>query len=266
MSKSIENEESLHLSVKEAFNRGVIRGQSQSNFFEFFDFIGNPFDPSFLIANQKQIVKSTRVIINKLAERIGACHKNQRHLILVGPECSGRSTILKIMENFLNKGFNENFSLYVNAQDRWSGFTTAEDGNDDHFDRIDNFQQWVKEVDFQNSRIILVDDADSFVSHAVQYCNAIKLDGFIVPTFIYCITNVTYSYVINNERLSKIFGDVFWLGIREEGEIKKIILESTKNTLKSNTKQLTFFDDYSLDQTVNHSFGLPGLTSFFILS
>ncbi|MGZ5471289.1 MAG: hypothetical protein ACXWE0_06420, partial [Nitrososphaeraceae archaeon] len=70
MSKSIENEESLHLSVKEAFNRGVIRGQSQSNFFEFFDFIGNPFDPSFLITNQKLIAKSTKVIINKLAERI----------------------------------------------------------------------------------------------------------------------------------------------------------------------------------------------------
>jgi hypothetical protein len=72
--------------------------------------------------------------------------------------------------------------------------------------------------------------------------------------------------VINNERLGKIFGDVFWLGIREEGDIKKIILESTKNTLKSNTKQLTFFDDYSLNQIVNYSFGLPGLTSFFILS
>ena len=266
MSNSVENEESLHLSVKEAFNRGVVRGQSQSNFFEFFDFIGNPFDSSFLITNQRQIVKSTRVIINKLAERIGACHKNERHLILVGPECSGRSTILKIIENFLNKGFNDNFSLYVNAQDRWSGFTTEEDGNDDHFDRIDNFQQWVKEVDFQKSRIILVDDADPFISHAVQYCNAIKLDGFKVPTFIYCITNVTYSYVINNERLGKIFGDVFWLGIREEDDIKNIILESTKNTLKSNTKQLTFFDDYSLNQIVNYSFGLPGLTSFFILS
>jgi hypothetical protein len=101
LSNSVENEESLHLSVKEAFNRGVVRGQSQSNFFEFFDFIGNPFDSSFLITNQRQIVKSTKVIINKLAERIGACHKNERHLILVGPECSGRSTILKIIENFL---------------------------------------------------------------------------------------------------------------------------------------------------------------------
>ncbi|HZL24434.1 MAG TPA: helix-turn-helix domain-containing protein [Nitrososphaeraceae archaeon] len=266
MSNSIENEENLYLSVKESFNRGVIRGPSQSNFFEFFDFIGNPFDTSFLITNQKLIAKSTKVIINKLAERIGACHKNERHLILVGPECSGRSSILKIIENFLNKGFDKNFSLYVNAQDRWSGFTTAEDGNDDHFDRIDNFQQWVKEVDFQNSRIILVDDADSFISHAVQYCNAIKLDGLRVPTFIYCITNVTYSYVINNERLSKIFGDVFWLGVREEREIKKIVLESTKNTLKSDVEQLTLFDDYTLDYIVNHSFGLPGLTSFFIIS
>ena len=110
-----------------------------------------------------------------------------------------------------------------------------------------------------------IDDADSFISHAV-YCNAIKLDGFKVPTFIYCITNVTYSYVINNERLSKMFGDVFWLGIREEDDIKKIILESPKNTLKSNTKHLKFFDDYSLNQIVNYSFGLPGLTSFFILS
>ena len=266
MSKPLENEESLYLSVKEAFNRGVIRGQSQSNFFEFFDFIGNPFDSSFLITNQRQIVNSTRIIINKLAERIGACHKNQRHLILVGPECSGRSTILKIIENFLNKGFNDNFSLYVNAQDTWSGFTTEEDGSEDHFDRIDNFQQWVKEVDFQNSRIILVDDADSFIANAIQYCNAIIFDGFRVPTFIYCITNLTYSYIITNERLKKIFGDVFWLGTREEEEIVKIILESTRNTLKSNTKQFTLFDDYFLDQIVNYSLGLPGLTSLFILS
>ncbi|HEX2407751.1 MAG TPA: hypothetical protein VHJ38_11170, partial [Nitrososphaeraceae archaeon] len=162
MSKPIENEENLHLSVKEAFNRGIIRGQSQSNFFDFFDFIGNPFDPSILINNQKQIVESTRIIITKLAERIGACYKNERHLILVGPECSGRTTILKIIENFLNKGFNENFSLYVNASDRWSGFSIEEEKNDENSDRIDNFQQWIKEVDFHNTRIILVDDADSF--------------------------------------------------------------------------------------------------------
>ncbi len=174
MSNSIENEENLYLSVKESFNRGVIRGPSQSNFFEFFDFIGNPFDPSFLITNQKLIAKSTKVIINKLAERIGACHKNERHLILVGPECSGRSTILKIIENFLNKGFDMNFSLYVNAQDRWSGYTTEEDGSDDHFDRIDNFQQWVKEVDFQNSRIILVDDGAATGSTLVVSARWIK--------------------------------------------------------------------------------------------
>ncbi|HVP82027.1 MAG TPA: hypothetical protein VMS35_03205, partial [Nitrososphaeraceae archaeon] len=66
LSNSIENEENLYLSVKESFNRGVIRGPSQSNFFEFFDFLGNPFDPSFLITNQKLIAKSTKVIINKL--------------------------------------------------------------------------------------------------------------------------------------------------------------------------------------------------------
>jgi hypothetical protein len=266
LSKPFDNEENLHLSVKEAFNRGIIRGQSQSNFFDFFDFIGNPFDSNILINNQKQIVKSTRVIITKLAERIGACHKNERHLILVGPECSGKTTILKIIENFLNKGFNQNFSLYVNALDRWSGFSTEEEKIEDNSDRIDNFQQWIKEVDFQNSRIILVDDADSFISNAIQYCNAIRFDGFKIPTFIYCITNLTYSYIITNERLKKIFGDVFWLGIREEEEIIKIILESTRNTLKSNTKQLTLFDDYSLDQIVNYSLGLPGLTSFFILS
>ena len=266
MSKSIENEENLQISIKEAFNRGVIRGQSQSNFFDFFGFIGNPFEPNFLITNQDQIVKSTRFIITKLAERIGACYKNERHLILVGPECSGRTTILKIIENFLNKEFNQNFSLYVNASKRWSGFSIDGEENDNNSEKIDNFQQWIKEVDFQNSRIILVDDADSFIANAIQYCNAIIFDGFRVPTFIYCITNLTYSYIITNERLKKIFGDVFWLGTREEEEIVKIILESTRNTLKSNIKQFTLFDDYFLDQIVNYSLGLPGLTSLFILS
>jgi len=266
LSKSIENEENLQISVKEAFNRGVIRGQSQANFFDFFGFIANPFDSNFLMNNQEQIVKSTRLMITKLAERIGACYKNERHLILVGPECSGRTTILKIIENFLNKEFKKNFSLYVNASKKWSGFSTDEVENDNNSEKIDNFQQWIKEIDFQNSRIILVDEADSFISNAIQYCNAIRFDGFRIPTFIYCITNLTYSYIITNERLKKIFGDVFWLGTREEEEIIKMMLESTRSTLKSNIKQFTLFDDYFLDQIVNYSLGLPGLTSLFILS
>jgi hypothetical protein len=43
-------------------------------------------------------------------------------------------------------------------------------------ERIDNFQKWMEEVNFSNTRTILIDDADAFVFNARQYADAIKLE------------------------------------------------------------------------------------------
>jgi ABC-type uncharacterized transport system fused permease/ATPase subunit len=79
------------------------------------NFTSNPFDTNILIANSDLITDKIKRIINKLAERIGACYQSQKSLLIVSPEGAGRTTILKLLNATLNKGFDKNFSLYLDA-------------------------------------------------------------------------------------------------------------------------------------------------------
>ena len=57
---------------------------SSENVFDFFGFSSNPFDVTNLISHPNLITEKTRGVVMNLAERIGACYKNQVHLLVVG--------------------------------------------------------------------------------------------------------------------------------------------------------------------------------------
>jgi len=98
----------------------------------------------------------------------------------------------------------------VHASSRWSGFSfnEAEDGEHEYRDdRIDNFQKWMKEIDFSKTKIILIDDADAFVSNAIQYQSAVKFEHLQTPTMVFCISPVTQARITKTELFNEIFGD-----------------------------------------------------------
>jgi hypothetical protein len=73
------------------------------------------------------------------------------------------------MNATLNKGFDAHFCHYIHAPSKWSGLSSEE--NEDG-ERIDNFQKWMSEQDFTKTKIVLVDDADAFLSSARQYSDS----------------------------------------------------------------------------------------------
>ena len=164
MSDTIEKAESFSDLVIDSFNRGSRKGIVISNLFEQFGFTSNPFETNILIANPDLIKDKMKSIINKLAERIGACYQSQKSLLIVSPEGAGRTTILKLLNATLNRGFDKHFSLYLDAPSTWSGFSLRnkkEKNEEDVFDdnnennnnaRIDNFQKWMKEIDFSKTK------------------------------------------------------------------------------------------------------------------
>jgi hypothetical protein len=179
LSDTIERAESFSDTVIDAFKRGSTKGIMASNLFDQFGFSSNPFDNNILISKPDLITDRIKSIINKLPERIGACYQSQKSLLLVSPEGAGRTSILKLLNATLNKGFDNSFSSYVDAPSRWSGFSFKE-AKEEHEDssgdnRIDNFQKWMREIDFSKTKIILIDDADAFIANASQYMSVVKL-------------------------------------------------------------------------------------------
>jgi hypothetical protein len=87
----------------------------------------------------------------------------------------------------LSNGFDKNLSEYIHAPSKWSGFICKDEKEEDaehdkDDDRIDAFQKYISETDFSSTKIILIDDADSFSSQLSQYTNAIKFEHLQVPT------------------------------------------------------------------------------------
>jgi DNA-binding transcriptional ArsR family regulator len=258
LSDIIEKIEDFSDSVIDFFNRGSRKGIIASNLYEQFGFTSNPFDTNILIANPDLITDKIKSIINKLAERIGACYQIQKSLLTVSPEGAGRTCILKLLNATLNKGFDNNFSSYVHASSRWSGFSfkEAEDGeHEDGDDRIDNFQKWMREIDFSKTKIILIDDADAFIANASQYLSAVKFEHLQTPTMVFCISPVTQARITKTELFNEIFGDIFWIMPLDKNDIKEILIKSIESVKTNNSSP---FEDSAIDKIADYSLGLPG--------
>lgn len=251
MSK-IEQGEQFSNSVIESFKKGSRTGVSTENIFESFGFSSNPFDVTNLISHPNLITEKTKEVVRNLAERIGACYKNEGHLLVVSTEGSIRTTTLKLLNATFNKGLDKNFSSYLYAPKIWSGFSSKENNEGE---RVDNFQKWMDEVNFSNTRIIMIDDADAFVSSARQYADAIKFEHLEVPTMVYCITPTTRSIISKSDLLKDFFADIFWITPLKNKDIKEIILKLID---KFSADSSIPFDEPAIDKFVEYSLGLPG--------
>jgi DNA-binding transcriptional ArsR family regulator len=251
--------EQFSSSVIDSFKRGSQKGIGNDNIFESFNFSSDPFDITNLISYPNLITKKIRDIVTNLAERIGACYKTKAHLIVVSPEGMARTTVLRLLNATFNKGLDKNFSLYVDAPKTWSGFSLEENNEGE---RIDNFQKWMQEVNFSNTKIVLIDDSDAVVSSARQYADAIKFEHIETPTMVYCITPTTQSLISKSDLLKNFFADTFWITRLEDKDIKEIILKSIDRFKTSNSSP---FDELAVDMIVKYSLGLPGAATHLAL-
>ena len=248
--EEIEDGEQFSSSVIDSFKKGTQTGVRAENIFEFFGFSSNPFDVTNLISHPNLITEKTRNLVRNLAERIGACYKNQGHLLVVGCESNARTTILKLLNATFNKGMDKNFCSYVDAPKKWADLSANED---DEGERIDNYDRWMGEVNFSNTRIIMIDDADAFVINAMQYADAIKFEHIETPTMVYCVTPTTQSIISQNDALKDFFADVFWITPLDDHGLKEILLRPINKISDSNP-----FDEASINYIIEHSLGLPG--------
>jgi type II secretory pathway predicted ATPase ExeA len=267
LSDTIEKAEPFSETVIDAFKKGSRKGVLASNLFEQFGFTFNPFDINILIGNPNLIIDEVKSIINKLAERIGACYQSQKSLLIVSAEGAGRTTILKLLNATLNKGFDNNFSSYVHAPSTWSGFSSKQAEDEEHEysssdNRIDNFQKWMREIDFSKTKIILIDDADAFIANASQYMSAVKFEQLQTPTMVFCISPVTLSRISKTKLLNEVFEDIFWIMPLENDHIKQILLKSIDDASKDNNNSHPF-EDSAIDKIADYSLGLPGEATRF---
>jgi DNA-binding transcriptional ArsR family regulator len=266
LSDLIEKAENFSDSIIDSFNKGSRNGILASNLFEQFGFTFNPFDTNNVIGNSDLIIDKVKNIINKLAERLGACYQSQKSLLIVSPKGAGRTSILKLLNATLNRVFDKNFSSYVDASSKWSGFSFKEEAENeghqdsDGDDRIDNFQKWMREIDFSKTKIILVDDADAFITNVSQYMSAVKFEHLEVPTMVFCSSPTTYSLITKTELFLEIFGDIFWIMPLEREDIKQILLKSIEGAAASskNNNYTSPFEDSAIDKIADYSLGLPG--------
>ena len=267
LSDTIERAEPFSETVIDAFKKGSTKGVLASNLFEQFGFTFNPFDTNVLIGNPDLIIDKVKSKINKLAERIGACYQSQKSLLIVSPEGAGRTTYLKLLNATLNIGFDKNFSSYVHAPSAWSGFSSKQAEDEEHEyssgdNRIDNFQKWMREIDFSKTKIILIDDADAFIANASQYMSAVKFEQLQTPTMVFCISPVTQSRISKTELLNEVFEDIFWIMPLENDHIKQILLKSIDAASKNNNNSHPF-EDSAIDKITDYSLGLPGEATRF---
>jgi DNA-binding transcriptional ArsR family regulator len=251
----VETDEDFSLSVIEAFKRGSRKGLAASNLFESFGLASSPFDTNLLINNPTLITDKTKNLVNNLAERIGACYQSQTSILVVSPEGAGRTTVLKLLNATLNKGLDKNFSSYIHAPNEWSGLSLKKGNEDDgEEERTDNFQRWMKEIDFYKTRIVLIDDADAFVPVVNQYMNALKFEQLQVPTMVFCVTPTTQAHISKSDVLKEIFADIFWIMPFDKHDIREMLVKSI-DAVKGNASP---FEDSAIDKIADYCLGLPG--------
>ena len=116
----------------------------------------------------------------------------------------------------------------------------------------------MQDIDFSRTKIILIDNEDSFVSNASQYMSAIKFGQLEVPTMVFCISPVSYSRIAKTEAFNEIFADIFWIMPLEKDDIKQILLKSIDSAAKNNNNDSSPFENSAIDKITDYSLDLPG--------
>jgi DNA-binding transcriptional ArsR family regulator len=242
-------EQDLQKGVADAFLRGS-KSAGQRSAFQYLGLACNPFDIDYILANPQIITQNSKSILSRFAERAGYAVESNTNLLVLGPEASGKTLLCRLLFESLNRSMGENFAVYVEARNEWSGLRRTEEGTE-----IDGFQSWANEQDFSRTKIVLVDNGDYSLKDFPQYYGHLKRATAHPPVFVFGVSYPSYAVVKKNESYSNLFRALFSLRARDNSEIEDL-LHLSIDSCKLNSDPLEA-DVYRL--IAHYSLGLPGL-------
>jgi energy-coupling factor transporter ATP-binding protein EcfA2 len=250
--RTTQKETELVSNVTEAFRRGSQKASNQASPYQYFGLASNPFDNEYVIKHPDLISDGTRSTLARLAERAGFAVQAKTHMLLIGPEGAGRTLLLKLLAQTLNQSMGNNFAVFVDASGVWSGSVS-----DQVRSGIGGFQAWLSTVDFQVTRLVLLDNADSSINGIIQSFNQSDSLSEEPPVTVCSVSYPTYRYAMREEPLSKTFKVHLSVQEREKPEIERMLRTSVASCRTSSDP----FDDGAYKSIASYSLGLPGLAA-----
>ncbi len=219
-----------------------------------FGLVHDPFKVSHVLAHPSLFTTQTRLTLSRLAERAGFATESKTNMLLVGPEGSGRTLLLRSLVKNLVQTTGKDSVVYVDAA---SMKEDHEEGEPDK-DSLASIMEEILGMKFPGSEgLVLIDNADRLVGQILRH-SALFNDGQAkMPTFIFSVGYPTYSTIRSNKKLSQRFNVHLWAPLQEKWETEQML----RGLVESSAPRSEPFEPNAYKVLSARAMGLPGLAT-----
>jgi len=213
-----------------------------------FGFTGDPFRVDYVLPRPDLFTRQAGLTLSNLTRHVRLAAEAKSGLLLVGPEGSGRSLLLKSLAQNLDQNGEAGSIVYLDAGAGVRGVP----------------QDWVKDGRLQpmgcqrgkSSTTLLIDNADRMFEGA-QPTYDLFLKGRTISALVLGISYPTYFGIRENGSLSERFNSHLAVPAYEREEIARML----KATVQSCIAHGEPFESDAYEEIATQSMGLPGLAT-----
>ena len=217
-----------------------------------FGLVHDPFSVDYILTHQNLLTAQTRRTISHLAERIRFAAESNTNVLLVGPEGSGRTLLLRSLASGLAHGGMDGSVTYFDAIRGRLGDVHPEASSAHQPRHLDNS---AKKGLGRSKGLVLIDNADRIVDQIHRRLEDLAPEEGGHPVLVLSISYATYTHVLETKELSRRFRVHLLVPLRERSEIAQILRASVGSC--SSGSDPFELDAYEAIST--KAMGLPGL-------
>ena len=214
----------------------------------------DPFNYNYVLAHPSLFTTQTRLTLSRLAERAGFATESKTNMLLVGPEGSGRTLLLRSLAKNLVQTTGKDSVVYVDAV---SMKEDREEAKPDK-DSLASIMEEMLSTELPSSEgLVLVDNADRLVGQILKRPPLLDDGQGKMPTLIFGMGYPTYSNIRSNKELSQRFKVHLWAPLQERWETERML----RGLVESSTSKSEPFEPNAYKVLAARAMGLPGLAT-----
>jgi len=159
--------------------------------------------------------------------------------------------MLRLLSQTLDQSMGAEFAVYLDAQ------SLGRPNEEQSVSKARTFKNWSGSIDFEKSRVLLIDNADQSADEALQQLTHLAGISREPPVVLRSISLPAYMYMSTDERVNHMFKVVMLAEQWPRTDIERMLRSSIASCQNASNP----FDDATFRLLASYSLGLPGLAT-----
>jgi energy-coupling factor transporter ATP-binding protein EcfA2 len=216
-------------------------------------FVRDPFNVDYVLSRPSLFTMQTRLTLSRLAERAGFAAESKTNMLLVGPEGSGKTLLLRSLAKSLTHTTGKDSALYVDARTEKHRYG----GNQLNDASQSQVIEAALGINPTKKGLMIIDNADWMLGRVQK--NPALLDGGQreAPVLILGVSYPIYSIIRSNQKVSQKFKVHLWAPLQEKWETERMLRELVRSSAPNGEP----FEPSAYKELSALAMGLPGLAT-----